>query len=152
MSSKFNVVLSSAKRVKSSSIPSATYYFDWSALPEGKYNMSFTLWTQHGTLTAGNEIQLVQVKDIGVVIPSYTAGATTTAINNGFIGVVSAWANGANNYLYAQYKSNPSITIDQRPSSNEFTVNLYQPDGTTPSTLAINYVMTLIFEPYYDKD
>lgn len=152
MSAKYTVVLSSANRVNGSSVAVAKYNFNWSALPQGKYNMSFTFFSQFGTLTIGNEILLVQLKDLGVVIPSYTAGTSTSAINNGFVGVTSAWSNGANNYLQSYYKANPSITIDHAPTSNQFTVSLFQLDGITPSTLAVNYVMTLIFEPCHDKE
>ena len=146
MSAKYTVVLSSANRVNASTIPAAKYNFNWSVLPEGKYNLSFTFWSNYTTITAGNEMLLVQVPDLGVVIPSYTAGASTSAVNNGFLGVASTWGSGANNYLYAQYLSNPSIKIDHKPSNNTFSVNLFQPDGTTASTLAINYVMVLVFE------
>jgi len=148
MSAKYTVVLSSANRVSGSTVSSAQYYFNWSALPEGEFNMSFTFYTNHSTLVAGNEMLLVQAKDLGVVVPSYTAGNTSTsAINNGFLGVVSPWASGTNNYIYAQYLSNCPLYIPHRPTNNIFTINLFLPDGTTSSANTVNYVMTLVFEP-----
>lgn len=148
MSAKYTVVLSSANRVSGSTIPSAQYYFNWNALPDGEYNLSYTFYSNHTTITAGQEILLVQAKDLGVVIPSYTAGNTSTsAVNNGFLGVSTVWANSTYNYIYSQYLSNCPLYIPHRPTNNIFTINLFLPNGTTASTLTVDYVMTLVFEP-----
>lgn len=41
MSSKFNIIMSSANRA-SGTIPKATYNIDWSSLPDGKFSLSFS--------------------------------------------------------------------------------------------------------------
>jgi len=100
-----------------------------------------------GNITAGNEVLLISIPDLGVVIPSFNAGLSSTASTNGIIGVASQWANGVNNYLYSSFYCNSPLRISHKPKSSLFTVNLLKIDGTVSNIAAPNsYVLSITFD------
>jgi len=125
-------------------------------MPEGKYKLGFTFYSGFGTVAVGNEGLVVAIKNLGCVIPSYTTAQSsdtqgTGAYAYGVLGYVSPWGSGSNNYLYADHQNNCPILISNKPTSNQFTVQLYKPNLTTVATLSQEWVLTLNFEPVEEE-
>jgi len=145
--SKYNVVLHSTKKIVGTTNIKAGYNFNFDNMPEGEYKMSFSFNSTVSNIAIADSALLVCIKDLGVVLPSFSGGVDTNSPSNGFLGVVASWYAGtAGNYLYANYLSNSPIQIMTKPTCNTFSVQLLKLDGTV-ATITNDYVMTLYFEP-----
>ena len=125
-------------------------------MPEGKYKLGFTFYSGVGTITTGNEGLVVAIKNLGCVIPSYTVSPSSDKLNTGayaygVLGYLSPWANGANNYLFADHQNNCPLLISNKPTNNQFTVSLYLTNLTTLAGLSQEWVLTLNFEPVEEE-
>lgn len=124
-----------------------SYYFDWSIMPEGKYEMMFSFISDSNQLSLNSQYSLYcnAINPINVYNASGTIGsrtipflgnATPHPINNG-VGL-------ANNIFTTNLTDNPPI-ICCRPNNNVFTIAIN--DGLAGTLIEFSdYVLTLYFK------
>jgi len=101
---------------------SKTYTFDWSALPNGKYEASFTYIGKNNAID-GSKLALVNVQ-------LAASKVFTTRINSvdarttDFMGTLYPQNVTGGYILRADNLNNPPITLDSRPFNTSFQVNI----------------------------
>lgn len=139
----FSVIINSTNYISRTDRSSIKYGIDWSFLPEGKYSMS---WRFNSKATTASYVLLLSLTDLGCNFNSYTAGSTTTAQNNNYIGTLSNYYSGnAAGMFYADFGDNAPLRLEAKPTSNIFYVNLYDNTGTAYDPL-VDYILILNFQ------
>ena len=126
---------------------SKQYYFDWSVIPDGKYELTFS-FVSVPAVNIGDSYCLFSnmISPQNVYQASSRAGANTIA----YLGTLRYDAfdstTNNNNYVYADVQTNPPI-ICNRPMTNIFSIGVF--DGLAPdSNITIpDYILTLYFKP-----
>ena len=117
--SEYNIVFNSNNGTGNNN--QKTYFFDWSMIPSGKYQVSFSYQGQVNKLTGG-EIALVymnlgQHNNFEVLPNGYTNGQ--------YLGMVKPYILATASFLYADIGDNSSFTINDRPSQNNITISIF---------------------------
>jgi len=145
----YSVIISTNNYVSSNAtFNSLNYAIDWSFLPHQPYNVHFSYLGGVNNLTGANIANLHI--NLGTNTKTFLAGNKNTFLNSDFIGVLKPYVLGTNSFLLAEDNTNPPIFISDRPSNNDFTVNILNNDGTlfTPATGNLSeYKLTLKFIP-----
>jgi hypothetical protein len=149
----FNVVLNSNARANfaATTTSNATYYFDWSVLPEGKYKLT---WVFAGGPCDMAPLDAIPMLEVGLgqasvfrVDPNATRAASSNVVG---ILVPNALADAA--FLYADLASNPPVFLASKPNSNAFSVRILTNEAPALLFADANgaqipeYVLTLSFE------
>jgi hypothetical protein len=143
MQPNFSIVLNSTVYMSRTNRSSIQYGFDWSFLPEGKYSVSWKFTSQAST---ANQLLILSIPDLGVRMNSYSAGSSTTAYTNSYMGTISNWYIGnAAGMFRADYGDNPPLRFEQKPTNNVFNVNLYDNTGTAYD-IGVDYILILNFQ------
>jgi hypothetical protein len=128
----YNVVLNSNLK-SSGTVSNATYYFDWSILPNSKYKVSSTFVSSAINATTPNiallEVQLGQSNNF-----KFNATQTRASTTNA-IGILKPNATGASTYMFGDIITLPPVFLNQRPNNNEFNVRI-----TSNAAVAIDWV------------
>lgn len=128
---------------------SRQYYFDWSVIPDGKYELSFTFVSDSNTLD-----QFVQYTLFSNMISPqnvYQAGSRIGANTVAYLGTLALQGinNGAgntNNIIKMGLTDNPPV-ICNRPMTNVFTIGVYDGLSGVLVPLFTDYMLTLYFKP-----
>jgi hypothetical protein len=141
-SDSFSVVLNSTKYLSRTNRSSIQYGIDWSFMPQGQYSMSWKFSSK-----ASTESKLLLIEFIaGCNLHSYTAGSSTNAIVNNFIGSVSnIYPGNVAGYFKSDYADNPPLFLASKPTDSMFYVNIYDNDLALYD-IAVDYVLILTFK------
>ena len=134
-----------------------SYRINWdSAMPEGKYLMTFTMITEFVDLTGGfNKLPGIYVNLLANNNQYYCLGQNT--YKSEFIGNIYPTLIDPNahiNFLKADTMTNEPIFFNTRPNNNEITVSIFDNsnpkvlwvDSATPTpSVGADYVLTLYF-------
>ena len=169
-------ILSINKLPNSGSNGDAIYNINWSFLPDNcDYKISFSFISKQEA-TAGNsvmnQVYLISSPDLGSR-QSYIAGKTTTTVSSNEIGAIYPYAIqvsaaqtgtitnntaptantttqtiGFNTYygFKAAASDNVPIYMRGRPTSNQFTVQIYAIDKSFIHAMSADYALTINFE------
>lgn len=117
------------------------YNFDFSKFDDGPYKLTFQ-FTSVGTTT--NNIYFIAIPDFGACLNSYSAGASTTATFNNFLGLISNWnATVATGYL-TNLQNLPKF-VSNKPRASTFSVLIADINGAAIA-LPVDYILILNFE------
>jgi hypothetical protein len=140
--SKYNIIINSNSRLGTSSNSSNHQYtFDWSSIPEGHYDLTFSFISTESTLldTIG-----ISLPDLGVSRNIFTTTSSTGQSFSSIIGAIrSVPTSTSSNIYYANTTDNPSIWIQSTPKSNTFNVNLCYVNSLEPYDIEANYSLIL---------
>jgi len=141
----FNIACDSSNNYYSQVNGSTTqFWFDWSVIPDGKYNLTFSYMSDDITSTLSPVMTLwVDFNSAG---NSYLANAGQSKKIN-FLGSLRADKHGVNSFYYADTLTNPPVRLS-KPTNNIFTVSLNNALTTTAysTPVAGQYVLVLHFE------
>jgi len=124
------------------------YYFDWSVIPDGKYELTFSFVSDGTTMTLFTQYCLFS----NMISPQnvYQAGSGIGASTTPFLGYIVpnglSTAGGATNVFSAERHTNAPI-ICNRPMTNIFTIGVFDGLSGTLATVFTDYVLTLHFKP-----
>ena len=125
------------------------YYFDWSVIPDGKYEISFTFVSDSNTLDQLTQYTLFS----NMISPQnvYQAGSRIGANSVAYLGTlalqgINNGAGQANNVFKMGLTDNAPV-ICNRPMTNIFTIGVY--DGLSGNLVGAftDYILTLYFRP-----
>lgn len=126
------------------------YNFDWSVLPEGKYEVHYSYIGGINNFT-GAKIALLNVELGSSKV--FTTNATTQAQTSNFLGNICplvAQVAVANSIFRADDSTNPPIFLDNRPFNQQFEVKVTDAAGALFTDGAgadlAPYVLTLSFD------
>lgn len=135
----YNIVINSVNYVGGTNSSNLSYYFDWSNIEDGEYEMTFNF---NAIDTAVHKVLYVVIPDLGVASNVFTTTSQTTARFNNVIGVISPNEKTTDTHYIASTVDNPPIYLRTRPQSNNFTVYFYDTDGAL-SNLNVDYILIL---------
>lgn len=116
---------------------SKTYFFDWSALPSGEYEASYTYIGKNNAID-GSKLALVNIQ-LGSS-KAYTTSREVSSQTTNFIGTLYPQNVTGGYILRADNLNNPPITLDSRPFNTSFRVDILDSNGTPfiDATAAVN--------------
>jgi len=123
------------------------YYFDWSVIPDGKYELSFSFISVPQN-NIGDTYSLFSnmISPQNVYQASSAIGARTIA----YLGSLKYDAFNATtsniNYVYADQQTNPPV-ICNRPMTNIFTISIFDGLAVDYNITIPDYILTLHFKP-----
>ena len=143
----YNIILNSNNGVGSNN-SQKTYYFDWSQLVQGKYELTFSYVGQLNNLTGGSipliYIDIGQQGNIEVLSNGYKNGI--------YLGFLKPYVLGITSYLYSNDGENGSIILGSRLVQNNLTVSILNNSSTQTSFTdsnsqpPANYILSLKFK------
>ena len=140
----FSLVLNSLQGTATTagSQTSVGFNFNWSVLEiDASYEMRFIYQSKDaGALTASSHKQ-IRLTGIGGLNNSYNVTSNGAATSTEVIGLVYPLPVGATYFLFAGTETNPPVYFKNRPSGNNFKVELLNFDNALSSG---NYEWTLI--------
>ena len=148
----FNIVLNSQQVSDASSINNndRSYEFNWSNIPHGKYEMSFTYkGLNNGDFVANDSPQLFL--SLGATPSTYQASNAYGSVISNYIGALHAETHAATQVaFYANEQDNCIVYYESLPTSGPIRLQVYKADfvtlfTTTTADLA-NYVVVLHFK------
>ena len=160
MGKEYTIFIDSNQGTKNGSAADIDYSFDWSILPQGEYEMSFTFLSHlHKTLVAEGE-KLLNAMVVEAIVPFSSnrykvASPTNTYAQSsnviGFIKVeqVDKWSESGSHFSMRQWVSqvdNPTLKLYGAPSGNEFIISLRNTNGAgvgLPTVFPYSYNMIL---------
>ena len=139
----YNVILQSAIG-DGTNIFNETFFYDWGQIPDVPYNVSFSFVSSPIAMvstatTVALYVDLAQTYN-QIALPQ----APAPSYKGQFLGNLRYLGSGATNFLYADTTSNPSTFLNQRPTNNQFTVQILG-NPTTDFTSAGPYSLILSF-------
>jgi len=145
MKYSFNVCCDSSNNFYSQVNGSTTqFWFDWSLVPDGTYNLTFSYMSDDTTTTL-SPVMTLWVDFNGNENQYLASSGNSKKIN--FIGSLKADKHGTNSFYYADINTNPAVQLI-KPTNNVFTVSLNNALTTTSyaTPVAAQYVLILHFE------
>jgi len=105
---------------------SENFYFDWTQIEDVPYKVTFSFMSGGNDIVTAAYVTQVFI-DLGQTNNFIAKSQSGTQANylGGLLGSLQVSGVGANSYYYANTTSNPPTLISRRPSSNNFTVNLF---------------------------
>jgi hypothetical protein len=144
----YNVLINSNNRIAGgTTTSSARYYFDFGALPECDYLLSWG-FVSSNVNTSINRLGLLSI-NLGQC-SVYTASSTNIrATTTNYIGTIIPNENDVSSFLYGDSNTNNKIML-KRPNNNEFTVEIRAIDGSlwvdSVGNAIPEYLLALNFE------
>tara|TARA_B110000259_G_C13836341_1_gene330837 strand:- start:24 stop:533 length:510 start_codon:yes stop_codon:yes gene_type:complete len=163
MGKEYTIFIDSSQGTEIGAVPNASqikYSFDWSILPQGEYEMSFTFLSPvNKTLVAVGE-KLLNAMVVEAIVPFSSnrykvASPTNTYAQSsnviGFIKLeqVDKWTDSGSHFSMRQWCSqvdNPTLKLYGAPSGNEFIIRLVNTNGAgvgLPTVFPYSYNMIL---------
>ena len=126
---------------------SRQYYFDWSVIPDGKYEITFSL-VSDTAVNLADQYSLFSnmISPQNVYHASGSVGAQTVAFLGNLHFAAFNTAAGTSNFLFADQHTNPPV-ICNRPMTNLFTIGVFDGMSGTNNATMPPYVLTLHFRP-----
>ena len=122
----FSVVIDSTAHFKFNSVYDIDYAIDWSFLPEGEYDLTFS-FNQTAMPLAATNVKAIALLGLGTQMKTYTAGSLTDTKTSNVIGLLtlSNFNNGSvDRQTFTQSNYNPPIILNSRPGNNIFKVKI----------------------------
>lgn len=148
----FNIVLNSLQvsAASSGNTNDCTYEFNFTNIPQGKYEMSFSYKGGNNPDFAGTDIPQLFLS-IGAVASTYQASNANGSVISTYIGGLHAETHSAADVnFFANEQDNCSIYFENFPTSGPIRVQVFRSNFTTPFTTTAGsnlapYVMVLHF-------
>jgi hypothetical protein len=149
----FNIVLNSQQvsAASSGNNNDCTYEFNWTNIPQGKYEMSFSYKGQNNAdYVASDSPQLFLT--LNSVSSTYQASNAYGSVISQYIGGLHAETHDAANVnFYSNEPDNCSVYFDNIPNNGPIRLQVFRANFTTPFTTAAgsnlaNYVVVLHFK------
>ena len=147
----YSIVISSAEGA--GNVNDRVYKFDWSIMPKGQYELSFTFMSEALKTVVATAEAADQATAIEFVSPlsynSYRVDTNGYANSSNVIGMLEVEAvdgvwDVAADFSMRQWKSkndNPTIELNGVPQGNEFRVRLLKTNGALATTSPAKYDM-----------
>lgn len=154
---RFNIVLNSLQVSSASSINNndCLYEFNWTNIPPGKYDMSFSYLGQNNSDYVANDCPQVFLS-LGTVPSVYQASGQIGSVISTYIGSLRIQSHAAGQVgFYANSQDNAEVHINNIPTSGPIRVQVFKPDFITPFATQVGselaeYVMVLSFKKVGD--
>ena len=145
----YNVLINSNNRVAGGlTTSSSRYYFNWGIMEEGEYLVTWG-FTSSNINTTVNKIGLVSI-NLGQSNVYTASSSNTRASTTNIIGSIIPNENDVSSFLYGDRNTNGVIRLNQRPQSNEFTVEITSLDNLlwvdSVGVPITEYLLSLNFE------
>jgi len=147
----YTIIISSAEGTGDGN--NKVYKFDWSILPKGEYEMSFTFMSEPLKTLEGAAEGTNQAMAVEFISPlsfnSYRVDTNGYANSSNIVGLLEVesvegvWTN-ATDFSMRHWKSkndNPSINLSGVPQGNEFRVRLLKTNGALATVSPTKYDM-----------
>ncbi len=127
-----------------------TYYIDWGRLPQGEYKVSFA-FNSSEVITVNATIPNIFI-DLGQGLNTFIAQNSTasSSYRSSYLGFLLTTGTGGGNSLFCDTTTNPPVYIDNRPTNNNFLVEILRntaPFGENYNDPQIGqYTLVLSFE------
>lgn len=145
----YNIVLNSLNQASGGTNSNATYYFDWTVLQQGQYKVTFSY--QGGSNTIITSRYATVSVELGQSKTFTTSSTSTSAPTSRIIGFLTPFimtSTGTSSLISSL--NNQPIYLNAVPTSNTFSVQVSNPDGTpyTDTNVGVNanYVLILNLE------
>lgn len=155
---RFNVVLNSLQAITPiTNLNDVSYEFNWTNIPAGKYDVSFSFLSQNVATYSANDCPAVFLS-LGIVPSIYQAsGVSGASIISSYFGSLRAQTHAAGQVgFYCNSNDNPEVHINNIPTSEPIRVQIFKNDFVTPFTTATggnniaDYVLVLSFKKVGD--
>lgn len=153
---RFNIVLNSQQSAAPFIDTNDLYFdFNWTNIPPGKYDMSFSYIGQNNTDYVANDCPQVFLS-LGTVPSVYQASGQIGSVVSTFIGSLRAQTHAAGQVgFYVNAQDNPEVHFNNLPTSGPIRVQVFKSDFITPFTTQggsdlAEYVMVLTFKKVGD--
>jgi hypothetical protein len=126
---------------------SVSYNFNWSILPNDfPYEMTFSFASRDaGALTASSQYE-IRITGLNAVSRAYAPTTRAVAGSTNCIGLVRPNSVQATHYLSSTYQDNPPVYLLERPSGNNFTIEIISVDGVTTPAFTMKWALILFFK------
>jgi len=124
-----------------------SYNFNWSILPNDfPYEMTFSFASADaGTLTAGSQYE-IRISGLNAVPRAYAPTSKAVAGSTTCVGLIRPSSVGTTYYLSSTYQDNPPVYLLERPSGNNFSVDIISIDGVTTPAYNMKWALILFFK------
>ena len=146
----YTVILNSELK-NSGTTSNASYFFDWSILPESKYKMTAVFTSGFANMGSIADIALLEVQLGQMTV--YKANSTQTrATSTNCIGFLLPNETSTSTFMYGDITTIPPLYLNNRPNANDFYVKIMTNDAVPvlwddfASTQLFDYVLILTFE------
>lgn len=155
---RFNIVLNS-QQIAGAYVDNndASYEFNWTNIPNGKYEMSWAWLGENNGDYVANDCPAIFLS-LGSVPSVYQANGFTRNNISNYVGSLRAQTHGAGQVgFYSNTNDNPEIFYNSLPNSGPIRVQVFRSDFVTPfSTVTggleiADYVMVLTFKKVGDN-
>lgn len=146
----YTVILNSALR-SSGTTSNATYYFDWSILPESKYKMTAVFTSGSANMGSVVDIALLEVQ-LGQTAVFKANSTQTRATSTNCVGFLLPNETSTSTFMYGDITTIPPLYLNNKPNTNTFYVGIMTNDEVPVlwddyvSTQLFDYVLILTFE------
>jgi len=150
----FNIVLNSQQVSASSSGNNndCTYEFNWSNIPQGKYEMTFSYKGQNNADFVSDDSPQLFLS-LNSVASTYQASNAYGSVVSSYIGALHAETHAAGQVaFYANEQDNCKVYFENLPTSGPIRLKVFRADFVTPFTTLdadtelANYVVVLHFK------
>tara|TARA_R110001592_G_scaffold194506_2_gene442055 strand:+ start:241 stop:693 length:453 start_codon:yes stop_codon:yes gene_type:complete len=143
----FSVVLDSSVAYNIKSIYDIDYAIDWTFLPEGEYDLTFTFVSAPLPVATSN-VKGIALNGLGTQLKTYLAGNTTDTKSSTIIGLINrnVFDDGSAKQIFKQTDFNQPCILRSRPSNNIFNVKIMSSSTTIGNTgMGGSYILILHF-------
>lgn len=132
------------------------YLFDWSILPEGEYEMTFTFLSNLKKVEEAEAELITSSMTLEAVMPfsscRYAVKTDGYANHSNVLGFIKPeqldkWTEGAGNHFsmrqWVSQVDNPSMRLFGKPQGNDFLIRLLQHNGVLSTFTPISYNMII---------
>ena len=144
----FSVVVDSVDAYSGANVYDKKYAIDWSFLPEGEYDLTFSFVSSPATAVA-SDVKGIAIEGLGTQAQVYLAGSGTDTKSSTLIGLLNRvnFNDGTARQRFQQPSFNPPVVLRQRPSNNIFSVKMINTTGGTGATSGMggSYILMLHF-------
>ena len=144
----FSVVIDSVDAYAGANVYDKKYAIDWSFLPEGEYDLTFSFVSSPATAVA-SDVKGIALEGLGTQLQVYLAGSQTDTKSCNLIGLLNRvnFNDGTARQRFQQPSFNPPVVLKQRPSNNIFGVKMINTTSGTGATAGMggSYILILHF-------
>ena len=150
--SSFTLQIQSANKLSTSSGGTFLFNMNWASIPfldrDADYEVNFSFVSDDLGATDATTIKkvyIVSLPDLGNR-NCFLAGNTTSIKSGTEIGIVRPYAIGTNYAISATVQDNPSINFKGVPSTNQFTVELWNINRDSKFNITAAWILLLHFK------
>ena len=101
-----------------------TFYIDWGRLPQGEYKITFA-FNSSEVITVNATVPNIFI-DLGQGFNTFIAqnSIASSSYRSSYLGFLLATGTGDGNSFYCDATTNPPVYIDNRPTNNNFLVEI----------------------------